>query len=94
MERKREQVYAEWLSAQLDRIGGARLDVQRTKLVSFQRTRAIRKLHARYSEGPDAVMRGILTITDAEAFFQSADSWRGSPSRLRLRDAAPSPARA
>ena len=55
--------------AQLDRIGGARLDVQRTKLVSFQRTRAIRKLHARYSEGPDAVMRGILTITDAEAFF-------------------------
>ncbi len=69
MERKREQVYAEWLSSQLDRIGGARLDVQRTKLVSFQRTRAIRKLHARYSEGPDAVMRGILTITDAEAFF-------------------------
>ena len=68
MERKREQVYAEWLSAQLGRIGGASLDVERTKLVSFQRTRAIRKLHARHSEGPDAVMRGILTITDAEAF--------------------------
>ena len=64
----REQVYAEWLSAQLDRIGGASLDVERTKLVSFQRTRAIRKLHARHSEGPDAVMRGILTITDASAF--------------------------
>ena len=68
MERKREQVYAEWLSAQLDRIGGASLDVERTKLVSFQRTRAIRKLHARHSEGPDVVMRGILTITDAAAF--------------------------
>ena len=68
MERKREQVYAEWLSAQLDRIGGASLDVERTKLVSFQRTRAIRKLHARHSEGPDAVMRGILTITDPTAF--------------------------
>ena len=41
---------------------------ERIKLVSFQRTRAIRKLHARHSEGPDAVMRGILTITDAAAF--------------------------
>ena len=68
MERKREHVYAEWLSAQLDRRGGASLDLERTKLVSFQRTRAIRKLDARRSEGPDAVMRGVLTITDAEAF--------------------------
>ena len=51
MDRKREQVYADWLSAQLDRIGGARLDVQRTKLVSFQRTRAIRKLHAPVQRG-------------------------------------------
>ena len=68
MERKREQVYAEWLSAQLERRGGASLDVEQTKLVSFQRTRAIRKLHARHSEGPDAVMRGTLTITDPVAF--------------------------
>ena len=68
MERSREQVYAEWLSNQFERRGGARLDVEQTKLVSFQRTRAIRKLHTRHSEGPDAVMRGILTITDAEAF--------------------------
>ena len=68
MERKREEVYAEWLSAQFDRIGGVSLDVKRTKLVSFQRTRAVRKLHGRYSEGPDAVMRGNLTITDPPAF--------------------------
>ena len=26
------------------------------------------KLHAHHSEGPDAIMRGILTITDAAAF--------------------------
>ncbi len=76
----REQVYTEWLSDQLGRIrkdqngrqigltGGASLDVERTKLVSFQRTRAFRKLHTRYSEGPDAVMRGVLTITDSAAF--------------------------
>ena len=68
MQRKREQVYADWLSSQFDRIGGAVLDVKKTKLASFQRTRAIRKLHGRHSEGPDAVMRGNLTITDSAAF--------------------------
>ena len=68
MELKREQVYAEWLSAKLVRSGGASLDVEETKLVSFQRTRSVRKLHARHSEGPDAVMRGTLTVTDPAAF--------------------------
>ncbi len=68
MERGREQVYAEWLSGQLQRRGGADLDLEQTKLVSFQRTRAVRKLHGRHSEGPDAVMRGVLTVTDAGAF--------------------------
>lgn len=64
----RETVYTDWLSNQFDRRGGAQLDHDRTKLVSFQRTRAVRKLHARHSEGPDAVMRGALTITDPDAF--------------------------
>jgi CRISPR system Cascade subunit CasE len=64
----REAVYTDWLSNQLDRRGGARLDHDRTKLVSCRRTRAVRKLHARHSEGPDAVMRGVLTITDPDAF--------------------------
>ena len=68
MKRGREQVYAEWLSNQLDRKGGASLDLKQAKLVSFQRTRAFRKLHARHSEGPDAVMRGVLTVTDPAAF--------------------------
>ena len=66
----REEVYAEWLSDQLDRRGGASLELEQTKLVSFQRTRAVRKLRARHSEGPDAVMRGILTITDATDFAE------------------------
>ena len=68
MERKREEVYAQWLSGQFDRIGGASLDLERTQLVSFQRTRAVRKLQGSQSEGPDAVMRGILKITDSDAF--------------------------
>ena len=64
--RSREEVYTEWLSGQFDRRGGARLES--ADLRSFQRTRAVRKLHTRHSEGPDAVMRGVLTITDATAF--------------------------
>ena len=66
MKRSREEVYTEWLSDQFDRRGGARLES--AELRSFQRTRAVRKLRACHSEGPDAVMRGVLTITDTTAF--------------------------
>ena len=68
MKRTREEVYADWLLGQFDRKGGATLDTDKTRLVSFQRTRAVRKLHRRHSEGPDAVMRGALTITDPAKF--------------------------
>ena len=63
----REQVYSSWLSDQLTRIGGASLGVEGAKLMYFQRTRAARKPDG-YSEGPDARMRGILTVTDSAAF--------------------------
>lgn len=66
MPRSREQVYREWLAKQLDARGGARLES--ATLQSFQRTRAVRKRHSRYSEGPDALMRGNLVITDGDAF--------------------------
>ena len=68
MKRSREAVYREWLQARFENKGGAILDVSSTKLVSFRRTRAIRKLHRRYSEGPDALMRGELEITDGAKF--------------------------
>ena len=70
MNRSREEVYADWLSEKLGKNGAASLELEQTKLVSFQRTRAIRKLRAGYSEGPDAIMRGILTITDPGAFAE------------------------
>ena len=66
MPRSREQVYGEWLSRQFEIRGGAALES--ATLQSFQRTRAIRKRHRRYSEGPDALMRGNLVITDGDAF--------------------------
>ena len=64
----REAVYVDWLARQFERRRGARLDSDRTKMLSFQRTRAFRKPGARLTEGPDAVMRGVLTITDPDAF--------------------------
>ena len=67
MPRSREQVYTDWLSSRFEVRGGARLES--ATMQSFQRIRAYRKRNAaRYSEGPDALMRGELTITDGAAF--------------------------
>lgn len=68
MKRSREAVYREWLQVRFENKGGAILDLNATKLVSFRRTRAIRKQHSRHSEGPDALMRGELEITDSAKF--------------------------
>lgn len=68
MKRSREEVYRDWLQKRFEQKGSATLDMDSVKLVSFRRTRAIRKLHRRYSEGPDALMRGELEITDGEKF--------------------------
>jgi len=66
--RSREEVYRDWLQGELTRHGGAELESASVVLRSFQRARAVRKLRARPSEGPDAVMQGNLTITNPEGF--------------------------
>ena len=68
MDSSREEVYREWLQARFERKGGVILDVNSTKMVSFRRTYAIRKLGQQHSEGPDALMHGALEITDGEKF--------------------------
>lgn len=68
MQESREQVYRDWLQKQLADIGGAELESESVILRSFQRVRAVRKLRARPSEGPDAVMQGNLTIVAPEKF--------------------------
>ena len=70
MKRSRETVYAEWLQKRIECKGGAALDLETVKMASFRRTRAVRKLHQRYSEGPDALMRGELEITDGAKFAE------------------------
>ena len=66
----REEVYKNWLTTKLNEAVGVNLELTKTKLISFQRTRSFRKPHARYIEGPDIVMRGVLSITDPDAFAQ------------------------
>ena len=66
MPHSREEVYCNWLGRQFESRGGAKLES--ATLVSFQRTQAVRKLHGRHSEGPDALMRGVLEVTNGPAF--------------------------
>ena len=65
MKRDREDVYRDWLSARLGHCG-ARLEEARLR--SFQRVRVVRKLRTRASEGPDAVMQGIIEVVDPTKF--------------------------
>lgn len=66
MPRSREEVYADWLSDQFERHGGAELES--AILASFQRTRSMRALRRRAFEGPAALLRGTLTVTDSDGF--------------------------
>ncbi len=68
MDRDRESVYTDWLTEQFRRIGGANLIAEEIRMVSFRRSRAYRRPNSRYTEGPDAVMRGVLTIADSDGF--------------------------
>ncbi|MCY4619163.1 MAG: type I-E CRISPR-associated protein Cas6/Cse3/CasE [Chloroflexi bacterium] len=68
MPRTREAVYIDWLSSEVERRGGARLEAEHSRMVSFQRRRSQYKPNSRPVEGPDAVMRGSLIVADSEAF--------------------------
>ena len=64
--RSREAVYEEWLRERLQKCGAAGLES--ATLRSFQRSRAYRKRNAARIEGPDALMRGELTVANGAAF--------------------------
>lgn len=73
---RRDAVYAAWLGAQLASQGSVRLIEDSVKLVSFQRLRVARRGRAgadgrrrlHESEGPDAVLSGVLELTDGDSF--------------------------
>lgn len=60
----REQVYRDWLGERM--AGGATLDMKRTRLVSHERSIALRG--GTRIEGPDATLHGELTIEDPALF--------------------------
>ena len=62
--RSREEVYFDWLAERL--APAAALDRSTSRLVRFLRMRAARK--KRDSEGPDATVHGVLTVSDPEGF--------------------------
>lgn len=68
MPRSREAVYTDWLTQELNRRGGAQADPESIRMVSFRRLRSQFKSNCRPSEGPEAVMRGTLTVADSDAF--------------------------
>jgi CRISPR system Cascade subunit CasE len=70
----RQDVYRTWLAGQLERHGGARLVSMRME--SFRRGRFTRRNHpggpakrtAHLVERPDALVQGVLEVTDSNAF--------------------------
>jgi CRISPR system Cascade subunit CasE len=60
----REETYRGWLGERLG--AAATLDLNATRLASFQRTRVQR--NCKRLEGPDAVIHGTLTISDPASF--------------------------
>lgn len=68
---RREDVYRDWLAAQLDRRGGARL--LEGSLERFQLARVLRRTQdggrkAVFCERPDATLTGVLEVIDGAAF--------------------------
>lgn len=62
--RSREEVYLDWITERL--APAATLERTASRLVRFHRMRAIRENQE--SEGPDATVKGHLTVTDSTAF--------------------------
>ena len=63
----REYRYIQWLQ---ERLKGATLDLERTRLAGFERVRTLRgpKGDIRLCEAPDAVIQGELTVIDGKVF--------------------------
>jgi len=61
----REKVYTAWLDERLD--GAAVIEKDQCRLVSFQRSRALRG-DGRVPEGPDAILDGTLVVGETEKF--------------------------
>ena len=65
--RDMRSVYAEWLKDLFAQQTGALIDPRSVTILSFRKTPKNHKHPDKYT-GPDAVMQGVLTVNDPEAF--------------------------
>lgn len=74
--REREVVYREWLSRELNRDSAAELSGGPPRLVSYCRSRVLRRAHrdgkrqVTKVDGPDALFRGELVIENPDSFLK------------------------
>ncbi len=65
----REQVYCEWFEKAINRLGGA--EIHTSQIESLRRVHLIRRDKERSRkrlERPDVTIKGVLSVTDSEAF--------------------------
>ncbi len=62
----RHEVYTAWLAQQMEQIANLTLHQDQTALICYQSTRSFRKRNTRPVSGPDAVLRGTLSIGNPE----------------------------
>ena len=64
----REEVYAQWTAENIERLGGA--VVKQVQTVSSQMTQTARHGKGVHTfKGPDATVKGIMTVTDSDKFI-------------------------
>ena len=66
----RDQTYAEWLAKRANSQKGCLIEPQDVVLHDFQKTRVFRKAGSSGPVGTDAVLRGIMTVTNPGEFNQ------------------------
>ena len=65
---RREELYPRWLAGKLERQGGCRADPEEMELATYRSATLACKAGRPGDPGPEAVVKGVLRITDPQAF--------------------------
>ena len=66
--RTRDEAYKDWLLYQMNRKGGAQPDPESIQLIAFRLNQGRLSRNSSRITSPDAVMRGVLSVTDPQLF--------------------------
>ena len=64
----RHEAYRDWLIHHINRLGGAEPDPDSIRLIAFRLKQSRLSRNSRRITSPEAVMRGVLSVTDPETF--------------------------